>query len=923
MQKYIFLLISIFLVLSTSNLSAQTLKGKVIDAVSKDGLPGANIVVKSREVSTGAASLTNGDFEIKELPTGEYEIIVSFIGYATETIKDFVIEQDEIRTLNIALKQTGVLFSPVSISASRRPEKTLEAPAAISILEAREISQYVTPSSAEALKNVTGVDMATTGIDRREIVLRGFGNAFSGATYILTDYRKAAVPSLDVNLHSIMPNMAVDLSRVEVVRGPGSALYGAGVDAGVIHYLTKDPFTHPGTAVSFTGGQRSTFAGSFRHANSFNDKFGYKITGQYAQADDWQLNSRDSIDTIELNKDALGTTRNYDYQKMNINGLLQYRLGQKTILTANSGFSALDASVLSAIGTVQADDFGYSYGQLRLQSGRFFAQAYLNKNNAGDSFIYGTGDKVVDKSTLFNLQAQYDLEFSDGKQQLVFGLDYDRTTPDTDSTIFGRNENNDLISEFGIYGQSLTKLSPKFDLTLALRADKNNIEDGLQLSPRAALVFKANAFHTFRATYNRAYSLPGANSLFLDIIGAEIPLTDEFSIIQRGRGSINGLTFSSATAGGVIRASGLLPIPTIFGQELIYSGINQPTPNIAAADVYSAIFTQLNQIDPEQIQLLLAANGVELEAQNVQFFLSILNPQNLDIQGQMNTEIEFAPVDIEPLKSTITHSMEMGYKGLIRNKILFAVDAYYTKKKNFVSGNTLVTPRALYSNFEGEFIPELAAALQQFSDDNLLIASLLSNVNLTPAELAGFITQIAVAGGIKDIGVGVVQTDQSTVPGELIGGYRNFGDVDFWGLDASFQYLASDRLNLFGNISFVSDDLFDDDELNEPGTGLQVALNATSLKWKSGFSYDIPKSYSINSSVRFIRGFPVRSGTYVGDVEDYFLWDIGAGYDFSGFVSGMRFDFTLQNVLNNEHREFIGAPQIGRLALARLSYTLP
>jgi len=916
MQKK-FLLITVIFVLLTSSLSAQILRGKVIDAASKDGLPGANIVVKSQEISTGTASLTNGDFELKKLPAGKYEIIISFIGYATETIKDFRIEQDAISTLNIALKQTGVLLSPVSISASRRPEKTLEAPAAISILEAREISQYVTPSSADALKNVTGLDMATTGIDRREIVLRGFGNAFSGATYILTDYRKAAVPSLNVNLHSIMPNMAIDLARVEIVRGPGSALYGAGVDAGVIHYLTKDPFTHPGTAASFSGGQRSTFAGSFRHANSFNDKFGYKITGQYTQADDWTLNSRDSIDAIELNKDALGTTRIYDYQKMNINGLLQYRLGQKTTLTANGGFSALDAIVLSAIGTLQADNFGYSYGQLRLQSGRFFAQAYLNKNNAGDSFIYGTSDKVVDKSTLFNLQTQYDLELIDGKEQLIFGLDYDRTTPDTDSTIFGRNENDDLISEFGIYAQSLTKLSAKFDLTLALRADKNNIEDGLQLSPRAALVFKANAFHTFRATYNRAYSLPDANSLFLDVIGAEIPLTDEFSIIQRGRGAIDGFTFSSATAGGVIRASGLLPIPSVFGQELIYPGVNQPIPNVSAADVYSAIYTQLSQIDPEQIQLLLAANGVELDAQSVQFFISVLNPQNLALQGQINTEIEFAPVDIEPLKSTITHSMEIGYKGLIRNKILFAVDAYYTKKKNFVSGNTLVTPRALYSDLEGEFTPSLAAALQHFFD-----ASGFS-LDLTSAELADFITQIAVAGGIKEIGVGVVQTDQSMVPGELIGGYRNFGDVDFWGLDASFQYLASDRLNIFGNVSFVSDDFFDDDELNEPGSGLQLALNATSLKWKTGFSYHTPKSYSINSSVRFIKGFPVRSGSYVGDVEDYFLWDLGAGYDFSNFVNGMRFDFTVQNVLNNEHREFIGAPQIGRLALVRLSYTLP
>ena len=43
---------------------------------------------------------------------------------------------------------------------------------------------------------------------------------------------------------------------MEVVRGPGSALYGAGVDAGVVHFITKSPFSHPGTTVTISGGER-------------------------------------------------------------------------------------------------------------------------------------------------------------------------------------------------------------------------------------------------------------------------------------------------------------------------------------------------------------------------------------------------------------------------------------------------------------------------------------------------------------------------------------------------------------------------------------------------------------------------------------------------------------------------------------------
>jgi len=78
----------------------------------------------------------------------------------------------------------------------------------------------------------------------------------------------------------------------------------------------------------------------------------------------------------------------------------------------------------------------------------------------------------------------------------------------------------------------------------------------------------------------------------------------------------------------------------------------------------------------------------------------------------------------------------------------------------------------------------------------------------------------------------------------------------------------------------------------------------------------------VNVSGRYTEGFPVQSGSYVGDIDSYFLLDAGAGYAFDRVAPGLRLDVTVQNVLNNEHREFIGAPRIGRFAMARLTYTL-
>lgn len=408
-----FAVLLVFLVSGAAVAQNATLQGNVKDKDTGDPLPGANVLVTSGTAQRGTAANTVGEFEVGNIPPGTYTVTISFIGYEGYVMGGTVFSAGETKTITVEMAVSRISLDAVSITASRRAEKMLEAPASISIISESDLRGEIAPSAASVLKYVTGVDVSTTGIDRREIVLRGFNNAFSGATYILTDYRQAAVPSLAVNLHAIMPNLIEDLAKVEIVRGPGSALYGPGVDAGVIHYITKSPFTHPGTTISFSGGERSFLTGAIRHAGLIGDNVAYKFTGQYAQADDWKLNASDSLDIKQLENDAEGQERNYDYKKFNLNGMLQFRISDDATLTANAGYSTLDAVVLTGIGTVQADGFGYKYGQVRFQTGRFFAQAYFNNNDGGNSFVYGTGQKVVDNTLQANFQAQYDFDLSE------------------------------------------------------------------------------------------------------------------------------------------------------------------------------------------------------------------------------------------------------------------------------------------------------------------------------------------------------------------------------------------------------------------------------------------------------------------------------------------------------------------------------
>ncbi len=62
-----------------------------------------------------------------------------------------------------------------------------------------------------------------------------------------------------------------------------------------------------------------------------------------------------------------------------------------------------------------------------------------------------------------------------------------------------------------------------------------------------------------------------------------------------------------------------------------------------------------------------------------------------------------------------------------------------------------------------------------------------------------------------------------------------------------------------------------------------------------------------------------RSGVFAGTVDAYHVLDVTTGYQLP-FQPNARLELTVYNALNNRHREFVGAPELGRLALVRVRY---
>ena len=241
-----------FLLLFSFSIFAQsTVSGKITDAETGEGLIGANVIISG--TSIGTTTDLDGNYSLTSDRALPWTIEVSYTGFTNQEI-----EVTAAGTQDFALS-AGVNFNQeVVISASRKQEKAVDAPASISVLSAEKMSVVADGGNiVNGIKNTVGVSVVDQGIDRSSITLRGAAIVNQGRVQVYRDYRPMTQLA-DLNFESqLTPVSNIDVKQVEVLRGPAGALYGPSVNAGVVHFLTMDPWDKDGTTVSVTAGEQS------------------------------------------------------------------------------------------------------------------------------------------------------------------------------------------------------------------------------------------------------------------------------------------------------------------------------------------------------------------------------------------------------------------------------------------------------------------------------------------------------------------------------------------------------------------------------------------------------------------------------------------------------------------------------------------
>jgi iron complex outermembrane receptor protein len=254
--------------------------------------------------------------------------------------------------------------------------------------------------------------------------------------------------------------------------------------------------------------------------------------------------------------------------------------------------------------------------------------------------------------------------------------------------------------------------------------------------------------------------------------------------------------------------------------------------------------------------------------------------------------------DVDPLRPQITNTFEIGYKGFFADRFRFGLDLYYSQIENFISPALVVTPNA-------------------FLDRATLFAYLLSQMPSDPLRAAALAAAIAGVDGdprFTGIPLGTV-TPIRTVgdPYDVFLSYRNFGEVHLWGSDLGFTVVANDQLSFTATYSFVNRNFIEDMD------GIaDLALNAPRNKASLAANYrDDRAGLATELRGRWVEAFPVNSGVYIGRVDSYMLMDATVTYALP-VSRGTELALAATNLFDNRHREFVGAPEIGRMVFFRV-----
>ncbi len=518
------LLFTLILFFNLCSLHALEISGKVIEADTGETIPGCIITIS--ETGTSCVTDHEGNFLIKVPQNGKYTLTAEMMSFRPQSIEVDVLNSVS-PSVTFTLYNNREDLDEIVVSASRNAVRRRDAPVVVNVMSPKLFEKVNATDLAQTLNYQSGlrVENNCQNCGFPQVRINGLEGPYS---QILVNSRPV-VSSLSgvYALEQIPVNM---IERIEVVRGGGSALFGANAVGGTINIITKDPVTNHfegGTSVSCIGGSawEEVFTANANFTGS-DGKYGIALYETYRHRSPYDRDGDDFSEVGKLRMNTLGLNSFFRLSPTARLGIEYHNTNE-----FRRGGNKFDLEPFQTDITEQTQHDINSGGITYTQGWREYTRrlsAYSSVQYIDRSSYYGAQQNPDAYGKTSDLTWVTGATFAADFNKVVVspatftsGVEYQTNRLHDVMTGYGRDMKQD-VNIFGAFVQNEWR-GRYFSLLAGARLDFHNLIDNPIFSPRVNLLYKPNNDLQARLTWSTGFRAPQAydEDLHVTAVGGE------------------------------------------------------------------------------------------------------------------------------------------------------------------------------------------------------------------------------------------------------------------------------------------------------------------------------------------------------------------------------------------------------------------
>lgn len=529
MKKYLFSLI--LTVVSINGMYAATpvkegnqIAGHVIEKGTEDNIPFAAILIVGTDL--GTTSNEDGKFVFKNLKAGKYTLRVSSIGYVTQE-KEVIVSDNATSLVHFQMDTDNFITDEVVVSANRNEVSRKDAPVVVNVMSQKLFETVNSPDLAKSLNYQSGVRVENNcqNCTFPQVRINGLEGPYS---QILINSRPVMSALSGVyGLEQIPVNM---IERIEVVRGGGSALFGANAVAGTINIITKDPISNSfqfNTNFTNMGGKSwEQYMGGNVSLVSEDNTYGIAMYETYRNRNPYDRDDDGFSEVGKLNSNTFGLRAYYRPSHFSRISLEYHttnefrRGGNKFDLQPHESDITEQTKHIINSGGVTYDQYINEY---KHKISIFSSIQHVARNSyygvEQDPYAYGKTDDLTWMAGAM-YAGNFD-RFLFAPSVFTGGVEYNNNSLHDIMTGYDRDMKQD-VRIASAFVQNEWKIN-RLTMLVGARLDKHNLIDGLIFSPRINFLYKPSDALQTRLTWSTGFRAPQAydEDLHLTAVGGE------------------------------------------------------------------------------------------------------------------------------------------------------------------------------------------------------------------------------------------------------------------------------------------------------------------------------------------------------------------------------------------------------------------